>query len=279
MRNFHQKYQIAITGLIAALLVLTLIPSWIMAGSAPTNLRCEYCVNPLGIDSANPKFSWVVNDTDRGESQTAYQIIVASSQANIDSNYGDKWDSGTVSSAEQYAVKYNGYALADKTKYWWKVRSWDKDSNVSVYSAAATFETAMVNPSGWMAQWIGGNFNLVRKEFTLPVKTISQARAYVSAQGYYELRINGSKIGDHVLDPGYTKYTARALYCTYDVTSNVRTGANAVGIMLGNAYCGSDRKAIFQLEVKFTDGTTTTVISDLSWKGNAGRPGDLQQYL
>jgi alpha-L-rhamnosidase len=272
MKDPHRHFQITITSLIAILLVLTLLPSGIMAGSAPTNLRCEYCVNPLGIDSTTPKFSWVVNDTDRGESQTAYQIIVASSQANIDSNYGDKWDSGTVSSAEQCAVKYNGSALASKTKFWWKLRSWDKDNGVSVYSAAATFETAMLSPSDWAALWVGGNFNLIRKEFTLPAKTISQARAYVSAQGYYELRINGSKIGDHVLDPGYTKYSARALYATYDVTSNVRTGANGVGIMLGNAYYGSDRKAIFQLEVKFTDGTSATVVSDLTWKGNAGGP-------
>ena len=223
-----------------------------------------------------------------GESQTAYQVIVASSQTNINNNVGDKWDSGKVTSPEQNAVKYNGSALASKTTYYWKVRTWDKDNNGSSYSAAGTFETAMLNGSDWIATWIGGDFNLLRKDFTLPGKSISQARAYITSLGYNELRINGQKIGGYVLNPGFTKYGKRALYNTYDVTSVLNTTNNAVGIMLGNAYYGNldkpglpisgdymntnQLKALFQLEVKFTDGTSQTIVSDSTWRALKGGP-------
>ena len=119
---------------------------------APINLRCEYLTNSLRIDTATPRLSWVVVDSDLNETQTAYQILVASSQANIASDYGDMLDSGQTLSNQQYGVKYNGAALSPMTQYWWKARTCDKDGNVSPWSDVATFETAMFGIGDWPSQ-------------------------------------------------------------------------------------------------------------------------------
>ncbi len=245
---------------------------------APDRLAVEGVCEPMGIDNPAPVFSWSAAHAVRGQSQRGYQILVASSQKLIDADKGDVWSIQEKESAQQYAIVYAGPALASKARYWWKVRVWDADGNVSPYSLAATFETAMMNPADWQAQWVGGDFTRLRKEFTVEKsKTIAQARAYVSGQGYYELRINGKKVGDHVLDPGYTDYKFRALYSTYDITELLKPGANAVGVMLGDAYLirwelkqPSDKMAVVQIEVRYTDNTTATLVTDPTWTGKNG---------
>ena len=201
---------------------------------SPTNLRCEYLSNPLGIDVREPRFSWVLNHSDRGQMQTAYQILVSTRQDLLERNQADQWDSGKVVSSDSSQVAYHGKPLESGRTHYWKVRYWDTQDKVSTYSPAASFEMALLTREEWKGRWISGG-NGLRKEFHLDGKVI-RARVYVTALGYYELRINGEKIGDHVLDPGWTTYQKRMLYVTYDITRQLRSGANAVGVMLGGGW-------------------------------------------
>lgn len=250
------------------------------APSAPDRLTVEGVREPMGIDNPAPVFGWVASHVVRGQKQRGYQILVASNRKIIDADKGDVWSIQEKESSQQCAIAYAGPSLASRTRYWWKVRVWDEGGSVSPFSQPATFETAMMKPTDWKAQWIGGDFTRMRKEFVVdPVKTIAQARAYVSGQGYYELRLNGKKVGDHVLDPGYTDYKFRALYSTYDVKELLKPGANALGVMLGDAYLirwelkqPSDKMAVVQIEVKYTDNTTATVVTDPGWLGENRGP-------
>ena len=164
---------------------------------APSALRCEYLVNPMGIDVTSPRLFWTPQHTGRGIVQAAYQVLVSASPA---AEAGDLWDSGRVASSEFTHVVYAGPPLESTRTYYWKVRYWDQEGQPSPYSDTARFEMGLLAASGWKAKWISGG-NQLRKEFVLAAKPI-RARAYVAGLGYYELRLNGRKVGDHVLDPG-----------------------------------------------------------------------------
>lgn len=261
---------------------------------APEDLRCEYRSNPLGIDVTLPRFSWVINHPKRGQLQWAYQVLVASGRADLDLERGDKWNSGKVTTEHSTNINYAGSTLESGKAYCWKVRVWDQNGKVSPYSATAIFETGLLSPDDWGAEWIEGKgygestlFDLVqgtttkissgyllRKEFSVK-KDIVRARAYVSGLGYYELRINGNKIGDSVLEPSWTDYKKRVLYSTYDVSKNLKKGENTVGIMLGNgryieAYGYGPPKVIMQLNIEFADDTSESVVSEGTWKTAQG---------
>ncbi len=247
----------------------------------PTNLLCEYTSNPMGIDVASPRFSWVINHPERGQFQSAYQVIVASSQENLNA---DKWDSGKVASKQSVNVAYGGSPLESRKTYYWKVRVGDKDKKISPWSRVATFEMGLLKSSDWEGKWISGG-NLLRKEFTFN-KNIKQARAYICGLGYYELRVNGCKVGDHVLDPGWTDYEKRALYVTYDITNYLHRGENAMGVMLGRGRYSSKAKEatvvglfkiysdapalILQIDLCFTDDSRMRVLTDGTWKVTQG---------
>jgi len=243
-----------------------------------SGLSCEGLSNPLGIDVAQPRFSWILNSSERGQLQSAYQILVASRQENLDANKADKWNSGKVMSEQSINVVYKEDALKSGKTYYWKVRVWDKDGEVSPYSKTAIFEMGLLKVEDWKAQWISGG-NLLRKEFNL-AKDIARARVYVSALGYYELRINGDKVGDYVLDPGRTDYKKRILYVTYDVTNYLREGTNVIGIMLGNGWYSSEMlgrknsygppRLILQANIDFTDGINMSIVTDETWKLSNG---------
>jgi alpha-L-rhamnosidase len=254
-------------------------------------MRCEYLDNPLGIDTPQPRLSWVLESQQRGERQTAYQILVASSEALLKADQGDLWDTGKVESDRTLHVAYAGKALGACQGCYWKVRAWDKDGAASAYSPAARWEMGLLAPQDWHAQWIARTADtnslpapLLRRAFTLKGK-IKQARAYICGLGYYELHINGKKIGDHLLDPGYTRYDKRALYVTYDVTDALRRGNNAVGVILGNGWYNVQTRAVWdfhkapwraapkllmQLRVEYADGRVETIGTDNSWKTSAG---------
>ena len=200
----------------------------------PTDLRCEYLSNPIGIDVREPRFSWVLHHTARAQAQTAYQVLVSSRPEGVDRDTGDVWDSGRVASSDSIQVVYAGKPLASGRTYYWKVKYWDTAGNASPYSAVAQLEMGLLSRDEWKGQWIGGD-NLLRKELTLNGKIV-RARAYVTALGYYELRINGEKVGPNVLDPAWTTYPKRVLYTTYDVTHQLRAGKNALGAMLGGGW-------------------------------------------
>ncbi len=249
------------------------------APGAPIHLRCEYLKNPLGIDVQQPRFSWVLQDDSRDELQSAYQVLVAASRGSLAQNKGDQWDSGKVASGDPSQVAYSGRALESGRTYYWQVRWWNKEGRASSYSAPATFEMGLLSRDEWKGQWIGGG-NELRKEFRLPGRPV-RARVYVTALGYYELHINGKKIGYNVLDPAYTTYPKRVLYSTYDITSNLGAGLNAIGVMLGggwatlsngDAFHGyySHPALLLQMNVQMQDGSTFGLASNGSWKAAPG---------
>lgn len=262
---------------------------------APYYLRCEYMENPLGVDKKNPIFSWKLRHTRKDEKQYAFQILVSSSINNLEKDIGDMWDTGKIISEDQ-VIRYEGKPLEPNKIYYWKVRWWDSNDEVSPYSEIAIFETGLLDNKNWKAKWItkkehkydvyspegvpfGKNYviayaPLFRKEFKVDRK-IKRARAYISGLGLYELYINGEKIGDRVLDPGQTDYKKRVLYTVYDVTKNIKNGQNAIGIILGNGRYVKDYgydfpKLIFQLLIEYEDEIQDFIISDYTWKTTYG---------
>lgn len=230
---------------------------------APTGLKCEYLSNPIGIDVTQPRLSWVLNHTERNQAQSAYQVVVSTWP-----EFGGKvvWDSGRAASGQSTQVAYGGQALESDRTYYWKVRYWDKDGRPSPYSAAARFDTGLLARSDFKGRFIGGG-NELRKEFS--ISKPMRARAFIAGLGYYELRINGQKAGDHVLDPGWTTYNKRVLYTTYDVTPLLQEGRNAVAILLGKGRLG-DRVALVEINIELEGGRRIEVVSDESWKAAQG---------
>ncbi len=230
----------------------------------PQNLRCEYLKNPLGVDVKNPRFSWIPKHSGRGQNQTAYQIIVSSAPDAIDA---DIWDSDKVVSSCTAQINFSGKELANNTSYYWKVRYWDAKDTSSPYSTIARFDTAFFDPEKWEAKWISKH-NQMRKEFVLEEIPV-RAKAFVSGLGYYELRINGKKIGCNVLDPGWTTYDKRVLYSTYEVTENLHQGKNTVCAVLGTGWYKS-RAFFLQLHIETEKGDEMVIISDNSWNSKSG---------
>jgi alpha-L-rhamnosidase len=229
---------------------------------APSGLRVEYLAEPV-IDVPQPRFSWALNHTERGQKQSAYQVVVSAEPGFKTAT----WDSGRLASSQSTHVVYAGKPLESGQTYYWKVRYWDRGGNESPYSAAAQFDTGLFSASDWKGKFIGGG-NQLRKEFLLPSRPV-RARAYIAGLGYYELRVNGKKVGDHVLDPGWTTYDKRVLYVVHDVTRYLQSGANAVGIILGQGWYGS-RTALLQLAIECEGGQRVEIISDAAWKTAQG---------
>lgn len=247
----------------------------------PVGLRCEYLVNPLGIDATDPRFTWRLADTRNGAKQTAYQLFVGTDSLAL----GKGWTSGRIDSDAQL-VSYTGPALQPFTPYYWRVEVWDKDNKAST-SAVARFETGMGNSRNWQGAWIsdGNTINLkpapyFRKTFST-TKTVKSARAYIAAGGLYELYLNGQKIGNHRLDPMYTRFDRRTLYVTYDVTPQLQAGKNAIGVLLGNGWYNHQSTAVWNfhnapwrarptfcldLRITYTDGSVETISSGKGWK-------------
>ncbi|MGE5557259.1 MAG: family 78 glycoside hydrolase catalytic domain [Bacillota bacterium] len=260
---------------------------WRTAEHYADKLKVEYFTNPIGIDEPNPRFFWVMRDERRGARQTAYQIVVASGEKIV-------WDTGKVASRDSIQIKYEGETLKPRRRYEWKVRIWDERGEVSNWSVPAFFETGLMAQANWPAKWIHAGLysqgeNLapapfLRKEFNLR-EGIVGARLYITALGLYEAHLNGKKAGDGFLTPGWTKYAKRVQYQAYDVTNLLRTGENAVGIILADGwYAGAisrplgqgkgkpsrPPKVTAQLVVDYDDGTTETVGTDASWRWAAG---------
>lgn len=266
----------------AALAIGLLAVTAVFAGSdsfSVSALRCEYAKNPLGVDALHPRLSWVLVSSERGQRQSAYQILVASTQAKADAGQGDLWDSGKVASGQSTQVPYRGKVLSSRQRCYWKVRSWDRQGRASAYSETAHWEMGLLSKSDWQAEWIGytagwsGRALYFRKDFQLD-KPIRQARAYVAGLGYYELHLNGRRVGDHVLDPSFTDYAKRVEYVTYDVTEFLARGDNAVGVIAGNGWYGTP-KVLVQLEVTYADGSAAKIYThpmnfDPDWRIGVG---------
>jgi len=235
-----------VTSRIAAFLLVALaMLSGHTAVSAATltNVRCEYLADPLGIDVAKPRLSWVIESAQRGERQTAYQVMVASTPEFLARNQGDLWDSGKVGADQSTQVEYAGKPLLSRTRCHWKVRVWDKDGHRSAWSQPAMWTMGLLKHSDWTARMIAANWpgptNMplpwFRKSFLLDAKP-KRATAYVCALGYYELYVNGRKVDDHVLSPAVSDYSKRAFYVTHDLTDYLMPGKNCLGLWLGRGW-------------------------------------------
>ncbi len=268
------------------------------------NVKVEHRTNPIGVDAAKPVFSWQLSSPKKNVTQTAYRIVVADDSLLLKKGIGNIWDSKKVTSSSSIEVAYGGRQLLPAKKYYWQVLVWNnkKDSAVSTINY---WQMGLPTQKDWVnAQWIAyenlpdsnrivpaehGNgkkewgkrkdvLPLLRKTFTLS-KNIKNATAFIAGLGHFEMSINGKKIGDHFLDPGWTNYDKQALYVTVDVTSHLQNGNNAIGVLLGNGfyYLPSERyrkmtgaygypKMICRLLIEYTDGSTENIISDTSWK-------------
>ena len=256
----------------------------------PVQLHCEYLDDPIGLDAAQPRLSWLITSSRRDQRQAAYRIRVATSEAVLKKDQADLWDSKWVTSEATSDILYAGRKLVSRQAAVWKVTVRDQEGGTAE-SEVARFEMGLLEAGAWQAQWIGRttdtNANpapLLRRAFALQGE-IKQARAYICGLGYYELYLNGQKVGDHILDPGYTRYDRRALYVTYDVTSLLTRGSNAVGVILGNGWYNCQTKAVWNfheapwrsapkmllhLRVDYADGRSQTLVSDTSWKCATG---------
>lgn len=276
------------------LLVLILSSFSLVSRSAkpvPIDLNTEYKINPLGIDIEKPRLSWKIETTDRAVMQTAYQIRAAASEKDLKAGKNLLWDSQKVTSDQSVHIPYQGSSLQSHDKVYWQVRLWTNKGN-SVWSNVASFEMGLLKSSDWQASWIQADIPedikqsspspYLRKEFSLRSK-VKSARVYASAQGLYQLRLNGKKVSDELFTPGWTSYNNRIQYQVYDVTRQLQQGKNAVGVILGDGWYrgnlvwksnrnlyGEKLTAIVQVEILYTDGTGETILTDSSWKAATG---------
>lgn len=247
-------------------------------------LLTENLENPLGVDADQPRFSWQITSDKRNITQTAYEVKVMAGKKQI-------WSSGKQTSDQSVHIPYSGPALESGKKYNWQVRIWDNNGRASKWSSLASFQTAKLNKSDWIAKWIEPGYDedqalrpspLMRKKFNVS-KKIASATAYFTAHGMYEAFINGKRVGDDWLTPGWTAYKKRLQYQVYDITPLLTSGNNAIGVMLGNGwyrgiigyanninFYGKDIALLCQIDIVYADGTTETIASDGSWKCSTG---------
>lgn len=262
-------------------------------GTKPIDLRLNGHHSPIGVDDRTPAFSWRFAIDGGLREQTAYRILVASNRELLADDVGDAWDTGRVESTQSAHVRYEGKPLASNSRYHWKVRAWDAEGGRTAWSEPASWRTGL-RESEWSAEWIGPGVEksydpehaglLFRRAFSLDAP-VERATAYVCGLGYYELFVNGGRVSDRVLDPAFTDYEERVMYATYDVTDGVDAGENAIGVHLGGGWydlATPDRfdfqdspwtappRLLFQLEVRFSDGRTRTVVSDERWRWTTG---------
>ncbi len=281
--------------LLAVVLPLFALVSSVSAASLrPGQLRCEFRDSPLGVDAPRPRLSWQLTASDpkaRNLHQTAAHILVASSGEILARDEGDLWDSGKLPGDSTTLISYGGKPLNTGQTVFWKVRVWDTRKRASAWSTPSSWTMGVVSPSDWQARWIGAPSSpsdasstattLLRREF--PVRPgLVRALIHVTGLGHYDLSVNGSKVGDQLLSPGWTDYRKTVLYDTFDVTTLLRAGSpNALGIVLGNGmyhvpkvegryskFTGSQgpRQAIARLRLDYADGTSELVPTDARWQ-------------
>lgn len=248
-------------------------------------LRCEYELNPLGVDARKPRLSWRLHSPERNVVQSAYQIRVYDCT-------GEIWNSGRVESDQSLHILYDGPPLRSAQIYEWQVRVWDNKGRISPWSEVARWEMGLLEPSDWKACWIEPDWDedpqtfhpapYLRRCFTVKTE-VASARVYITAHGLYELFINGQRVGDAYFTPGLTSYHHRLEYQIYDVTAQIEPGENVIGVILGDGwwrgqYGGRQRRNSFgerlglllQLHLRYPDGREEVAISDDNWQATTG---------
>lgn len=283
------------------LLIFMLLSAWAFGQTmSVVHLKTDYRVDPLGIDNPAPDFSWILQSGERGMAQTAFEILVADNLKNLDA--GNCWQSGKTTGNQTFGIRYAGKSLQSFTRYFWKVRVWEQKGEASEWSRPSWFETSMMKPSDWKAQWISDQRPLpekdedfyretpnplLRKEITLK-KEVKSARLYIAGLGYAVSYINGQRLGDHMLDMPWTQFGKQVMYNTFDVTSMLHKGKNAMGVMLGNGWYNPMPIRMFQrfnfrdaltvgkpcvkaqMRIVYSDGSSEIIVTDTSWKAGDG---------
>ena len=307
------------TNRLLTLILLFILTVFVSFGNIkPTKLTCEYLEKPSVVDVSRPRLAWVniPGEGERGQRQTAWQIRVATSEKRLEQ--ADLWDSKKVFNEQCNRVEYAGTPLLSRMDCWWQVRVWDKNGLASDWSKPSYWRMGILNPSEWSAKWIGAPWQgeealpkimnpktrlpeklpppapMFRKEFRIE-KKIEKAVAFVTGLGYFELYLNGKKVGDDVLVPNQTNYGKRpelinegiplednfkeyrVMYLAYDIKNQLKEGKNAVGSILGNGFYnpakgwagayGSPR-FLAQIHITYSDGQEKVIISDESWKAS-----------
>ena len=292
---------------IAALTIL-----WSFSGEAQNpisvaNLKCDSKADPLGIEVTNPHLSWESTSTERDIRQSSYEVLVSDSPEKLQQNTGNIWDSKIVKSEQSTQVEYAGIPLISGKKYFWKVKIVSQSGKETAWSKPASWQMGLLSTPDWgKAVWISfenlpesmkvvpgvpGNEKELgtkavkrsvvpqfRKEFKVE-KQVRNATLYISGLGHYEASINGRKVGQNFLTPGWTNYDKVCLYNTYDVTEYLKSGKNAIGVIVGNGFYNINReryrklviaygypKMISNLKIEYTDGSSNTLTSGIDWK-------------
>ncbi|WP_419699487.1 family 78 glycoside hydrolase catalytic domain [Mucilaginibacter sp. NFX135] len=288
-------------------LLFLLLPFGAFAQSPKVlNLQCEYKTNPLGIESLKPKLSWQMQSDAHNVMQRAYRVLVADDATQLTNDNADIWDSGKVPSSSSLQISCNSKPMQAAKTYYWKVMVWDNHGKASAWSSTASWQMGLLTKADWHgANWIAydklpdssaivpfyhgkgpkklGAANdvlpLMRKAFNVEGK-LKKATLYLCGLGHFELSLNGKKVGDHFLDPGWTKYDKQALYVPFDITNQLIAGKNTLGVMLGNGfyYIPRDKryrkltgafgypKMICRLMLEYDNGLVDNVVSDGTWK-------------
>ena len=291
------------------------------SAAKPTCLQGVAHDNPLAAQRPAPLLSWRMDDTKPGAKQAAYQVLVSSSPEKLAANQGDLWDTGEVASDQSLFVAYAGRPLASLQDAFWKVRLRNGAGEWSDWSENSTWRMGLLKPSDWEgASWIGLDKDsrsgplttrsyqpgepgkkskqpqpesppapklrgtqaapLLRKQVEI-AKSIRRATAYVCGLGYFELSVNGQRVGDRVLDPAQTSYDKRAFYVPLDLTSKLKPGKNVLGIMLGNGFYGQDfalsqgliygePKVKALVKIEYADGSKQSIFTGTDWKATTG---------
>lgn len=251
------------------------------------NLKCEFAVDPLGVDVVQPRLFWRLASDERGQRQTAFQILVAASPDALAADRGELWDSGKIASDETAFVRYGGAKLASLQTVFWKIRAWDRDDQPSAWSAPAQWTMGLLTAGEWKGAWIAApaatEALLLRREFAVK-PGLRRALVCVCGLGEYELFFNGTKVSEDLLAPGWTNFEKTTLYDTRDVTALLTPGVNATGIALGNGMYNVVRRdrfakftnsfgplrAVLHLRLEYADGSVDFVGTDPQWRTSAG---------
>lgn len=288
------------------LLFLALVPLLPVRPAPPlvTQLRCEYLEDPEAVENPRPRLFWQLESDERGQHQTAWQVLVASSPRFLREDRADVWDSGCVAGEATTHVEYAGPPLASRQRCYWKVRVWDRHGRVSRWSDVARWTMGLLQPEDWQAEWISfrdpdplhaerERLHLpparhYRRSFVVPDRPLRRATLYATALGVYEPWLNGRRASEDFFAPGWSDYRRRAYYRTHEVTDLLEPGTNVLGLVVADGwyagYLGYGLLAGYgphqtgrniygktpalraQLELEFEDGSRQVLGTDPSWE-------------
>ncbi|KAA5824843.1 Bacterial alpha-L-rhamnosidase [Algibacter amylolyticus] len=284
MNNFFNKSLKWVGGTMLTILFLALLSSCKSDNSEileVNDLRCEYRINPLGIDNTAPRLSWKLVDQHqkRGQKQSAFQILVASSLDNLNNNIGDLWDSGKTETNASVNNVYAGKKLASNQACFWKVKVWDAANKESNWSDSGKFSMGLLKSEDWKGDWIYKadqkkiDHNWYRKTFTLSENATS-AFVHVGSFGYHELYVNGEKVTDNVLNPVASYMKKRIPYLTYDIADKLKKGNNVIAVWHAAGWARWTRireyrmvPFVFKAQAEIVaGGENITLKTDETWK-------------